>query len=169
MRLLAAGLLVFCGAGFGFAAAERLRRRPRQLRQLQFALTALGSEIRFRQTPLPQGLAAVAVATGGAVGQLFADFAHALLGAEGRSPSWAWEQVKPGPELAFASEDYALLNRLALVLGAGTIDEQERQLALHLEHLGQLEQQAEETRGAKEKTWKYLGFCSGLALALILL
>lgn len=169
MRLIAVGLLVLSCTGFGFAMAERFRLRPRQLRQLQFALTMLGSEIRFRQTPLPQGLMAIAEAVEGPVGQLFADYGRALVEAEGRSTSWVWQQVKPTADLAFAPEDYAFLSRLVLVLGAGTIKEQERQLELHMQHLIQLEQQAEAARATKEKTWRYLGICSGLAIALILL
>lgn len=169
LRMLAAVLIVFSGAGLGFAVAEGFRHRPRQLRQLQFALTVLGSEIRFRQTPLPQGLQAMAAATGGPVGQLFADLARVLERAEGRSVSWAWQQVKPGPGLALASQDYALLANLGQVLGAGTIAEQGRQLELHMEHLRQLEQEAEQSRAANEKVWRYLGVFSGLALVLILL
>ncbi|HBS93763.1 MAG TPA: hypothetical protein DG577_10050, partial [Firmicutes bacterium] len=87
----------------------------------------------------------------------------------GRSVSWAWQQVKPGPGLALASQDYALLANLGQVLGAGTIAEQGRQLELHMEHLRQLEQEAEQSRAANEKIWRYLGVFSGLALVLILL
>ncbi|NLY32589.1 MAG: stage III sporulation protein AB, partial [Firmicutes bacterium] len=89
LKLLASGLIVAASSGLGFAVADGYRHRPRQLRQLQFALTVLGSEIRFRQTPLPQGLQAVASAVGGPVGQLFADLAAVLARAQGRSVSWA--------------------------------------------------------------------------------
>src|SRR5690606_19913952 len=73
LRLLAAAMIVLSASSLGFAMAETFRRRPQQLRQLQFALTVLSGEIRFRQTPLPQALAAVAKATPMPVGQLFAD------------------------------------------------------------------------------------------------
>ncbi len=169
LRLLASALIVASSSGLGFAVAGGYRHRPRQLRQLQFALTVLGSEIRFRQTPLPQGLQVVASTVGGPVGQLFDDLATVLIGAQGRSVSWAWQQVKPCRGLALTSQDQALLARLAQVLGAGTIDEQVRQLELHMEHLQQLEQEAERARKANEKIWRYLGVFSGIALVLILL
>lgn len=169
LRLLAAGLIIFAGAGLGFAAAEGYRRRPRQLRQLQFALTFLGSEIRYRQTPLPQGMEATAAAVGGPVGLLFSDLAAALKGAGGRALSWAWEQVEPRRDLALAPQDYALLASLVRVLGTGAVAEQVGQLELHLRHLGQLEAEAEKARTANEKVWRYLGLFSGLALVLILL
>jgi len=149
--------------------AEGFRRRPVQIRQLQFALTVLGSEIRFRQTPLPQGLQAVAAAVSGPVGKLFADLAAGLQEADGRGVSWAWQQVKADSKLALAPEDLDLLENLMLVLGAGNIQEQGRQLELHLEHLHRLEREAERSRESNEKIWRYLGVFSGFALVLILL
>lgn len=62
-----------------------------------------------------------------------------------------------------------MLARLTQVLGAGTVGEQIRQLELHMEHLQQLEQEAERARTANEKIWRYLGVFSGIALVLILL
>jgi len=165
---MAAGMIVLSGAGLGFGMAESFRRRPQQLRQLQFALTVLGSEIRFRQTPLPIALKAVAGATPLPLAKLFADLAAALVLADGRGLSWAWQQVKP-QGLALAPEDYALLENLMQVLGAGNLAEQGRQLDLHLDHLRHLEQEAERSRAANEKIWRYLGVFSGLALVLILL
>jgi len=169
LRMFASVLIIVSGAGLGFSMAEGFRRRPVQIRQLQFALTVLGSEIRFRQTPLPAGLRAVAVATPAPIGQLFADLADFLSKADGRSLNWAWHQVKPGPGVALSTEDFALLENLVQVLGSGSIAEQGRQLELHLEHLRQLEQEAERSRAANEKIWRYLGIFSGLALVLILL
>ncbi len=168
LRLLAAAMIVLSASSLGFAMAETFRRRPQQLRQLQFALTVLSGEIRFRQTPLPQALAAVAKATPMPVGQLFADLEAALAGADGRGLSWAWQQVKPRG-LALAPADYALLENLMQVLGAGDVVQQGRQLDLHLEQLRHLELEAERSRIANEKIWRYLVVFSGLALVLILL
>jgi stage III sporulation protein AB len=55
------------------------------------------------------------------------------------------------------------------VLGASSVAEQAKQLELHLLHLRQLEKEAERSRTANEKIWRYLGVFSGLALVLILL
>ena len=169
LRVLAAGLIILSGAGLGFGIAEGFRRRPAQIRQLQFALTVLAGEIRFRQTPLPVALRAVAAATSAPVGQLFSDLAAALAAADGRGLSWAWRQVKPGRGLALAPEDLTLLGSLMQVLGASSVAEQAKQLELHLLHLRQLEKEAERSRTANEKIWRYLGVFSGLALVLILL
>jgi stage III sporulation protein AB len=168
LKIAGAGLIVLAGAGLGFGMAETYRRRPQQLRQLQFALTVLGTEIRFRQTPLPAALQAVAAVTPQPLGQLFAHLADALDRAEGRGPAWAWRQVERRG-LALAPEDFAILDNLMQVLGAGDIGEQGRQLDLHMEHLRQLEAAAEGSRAANEKIWRYLGVCSGLALVLLLL
>lgn len=168
LRILGAGLVVLAGTGLGFGMAEGFRRRPQQLRQLQFALTVLGTEIRFRQAPLPAALTAVAAAIPQPLGRLFGDLAAALGRAEGRAPSWAWQQVKK-QGLALTIEDFALLDNLMQVLGAGNIAEQGRQLDLHMEHLRHLEIEAEVARAANEKIWRYLGVFSGLALVLILL
>jgi len=169
LRLIGAGMVVLAGGCFGFIMAEGFRLRPQQLRHLQYALTILGSEIRFRQTPLPTGLAVVGAATPAPVGELFADLAAILSRADGRSMDWAWRQVKPGPGIALTEEDFALLGSLTQILGAGSVAEQERQLDLHLNYLRQLEGQAEQARAANVKIWRYLGVFSGLALALILL
>ena len=169
LRFLAAGLIILSGAGLGFSMADVFRQRPRQLRQLQFALTVLGSEIRFRQTPLPGALAAVAEATPQPVGQLFSELGAMLVLADGRGLAWAWGKVEPKPGIALAPEDFSLMENLMQVLGAGSVTDQGRQLDLHLEHLRQLEREAERSKTANEKIWRYLGVFSGIALVLILL
>lgn len=169
LRWIAAALIIMSGAGLGFSMADVFRRRPQQLRQLQFALTILGSEIRFRQRPLPGALTAVAGSTPAPIGHLFSDLAAALGKADGKGPVWAWEQVKPAREIALAQEDLALLANLMQVLGGGSVVEQSKQLELHLEHLRQLELEAERARAANEKIWRYLGVFAGIALVLVLL
>lgn len=167
LKIVGAGLVVLAGAGLGYSMAEIYRRRPQQLRQLQFALTVLGAEIRFRQRPLPAALEAVAAALAMPLDRLFADLAAALDRADGRGPAWAWRQVER-QGLALRPQDFALLDNLMQVLGAGSIAEQGRQLDLHMEHLRQLEAEAEGARAANEKIWRYLGVFSGLALVLVL-
>lgn len=169
LRILAAVLIVMAGAGLGFAMADRFKMRPQQLRQLQFALTVLGSEIRFRQTPLPIGLKAVAAVTPAPISAFFAELAANLSNSDGKGLDWAWQQMRPNSALALNPEDYSVLENLVQVLGAGTVFEQERQLELHQEQLRQLEREAERSRAVNEKIWRYLGVFSGLALALILL
>lgn len=167
LKVVGAALIVLAGTGLGFSMADTFRHRPQQLRQLQFALTVLGTEIRFRQTPLPAALQTVATTLSTPLGRIFADLSAALARADGRGLPWAWKQVgRQG--LALAPQDYALLDNLMQVLGAGNIAEQGRQLDLHLDHLRQLEAEAEKARAANEKIWRYLGVLSGLALVLVL-
>lgn len=170
-KMLAALLVVGAGVGLGFGMAEKLRQRPRQLRLLQYGLTMLQGEIRYRQSPLPAALEAVAAQTKAPVGDVFALLARQLTKADGKGLAWAWGEIKPGIQgnLALLAEDLSQMDSLMLVLGSGGVDEQDRQLTLHLRHLQQQETQAEKARQAGEKMWCYLGLFSGLALVIILL
>lgn len=169
IRLVAALLIVGASTGLGFSMAETVRQRPQQLRQLQFALSLLQGEIRYRHTPLPSALGLVARRISGPVGGLFQALADVLARADGRGMDWAWEQVREHQGLVLTLDDRAVLDSLMPVLGGGGVEEQVRQLNLHLEQLRQAEQAAERWRQNNEKMWCYLGVFAGIALVLILL
>lgn len=169
IRFMAALLIVGACSGLGFGMAERVRQRPRQLRQLQFALSLLQGEIRYRHTPLPSALSTAAARISGPVAEMFTALARGLEAADGQSIALIWEQVRQPPGLGLNLDDRAVLDSLVPVLGCGGVEEQVRQLDLHLEQLRQAEQAAELWRQRNEKMWCYLGVFAGIAIVLILL
>ena len=58
VKLIGAALILFAGTMIGFMQASRFAARPRQIRQLSYALQRLETEIGFGFTPLPEATAA---------------------------------------------------------------------------------------------------------------
>ncbi|MTI94899.1 MAG: hypothetical protein FH749_05335 [Firmicutes bacterium] len=171
LRVLAAFMILAASTGLGFALAEGIRNRPRQLRMLQYGLTILLSEIRYRQTPLPHAFQLSARRLDAPVAGLFMALARGLAQAEGRGLYWVWQQTGTAAlhDSALSQQDLQVVDSLMRVLGSGCTGEQERQLEMHLRHLQQEEIQAEKQREKTEKMWRYLGVLSGIALIIILL
>lgn len=62
----------------GFEFAKRYSDRPKQIRQLRFALQSLEAEIMYGQTPLARAADQIASQVGPPVNRLFEQFAEKL-------------------------------------------------------------------------------------------
>lgn len=171
LKLLGAALVVGGPAWAGLALAAGLRRRPRELRQLQTALHVLQTEIDWGATPLPAALARAGAACPGPAGRLFASAAAELAAGDGRGAGEAWAAAvdRAYPELALTPADRDILTALGACLGASHREDQMRHLHLCLDRLALAEREAREQAERGARLWQHLGVLGGLLLAVLAL
>jgi len=170
LKILGSAMVIAAGAGIGFTLAGRLGERPRQIRQLISSLTALGAYISYVSLPLSEALARAAAGVGGPVGEFFRRVAAVLAHRGWLSPREAVAEVlaELGPHLAWRRPEQEILLLLSANLGLSGRDEQQKYLALVIDQLAVIEQEALRHRDQNARMYRYLGVCGGLAAAILL-
>lgn len=171
LKLLGAAMAVAGPSWMGLALAANLRRRPRELQQLQTALHVLRTEVDWGATPLPHALARAGECCRGPVGRLFFTAARGLATGDGRAAReiWAAAVVEVYPDLALVPADREILTALGACLGASHREDQIRHLNLCLERLAMAECEARQRAESGARLWLHMGVLSGLLLALLAL
>lgn len=169
IRLIGALLTAAGGAFWGFAAARRLRRRARVLRQLAGAMEQMEREISFRLTPMPELMEELAAAYPPPVGTLFANCRRGLEDLGERSLAEIWRTALADTDLDLEGRGAAVLDELGEVLGRF----EESSLRAALARAGaQLTREAELAREEAEnrgRMYQTLGLASGGLVVILLL
>ncbi len=170
VKLLGCAMVVAAGTGMGFSLAGRYSERPRQLGQLIGCLTSLGTHISYATLPLPAALARAARGLDSPVGGLFRLTAAILENRGWLSPRDALEEALEGGgrQLALERPERDILLQLGTNLGATGREEQQKYLAMVLDELRRVEQEALRLKDQNVKMYRYLGICGGLAVAILL-
>jgi stage III sporulation protein AB len=170
LKMVGCGFIIAAGTAIGFSLASRYSERPRQVRQLIGGLTALSSYIGYGALPLADALTRAATGLDGAVGDLFRRTAATVAGRGWLSPRTAFEEALAGDgtKLAFYRAECEVLLQLASNLGSTSREEQQKQLAMAVSELRQIELEALRLRDANVKMYRYLGICGALAVVILL-
>ena len=173
LLLKAAGVSLVVAAGFalGALAADRHRRRPRELAALRTALQVLLTEIDVGLTPLPEALERAGNAAEGPVRRLFAAAAARLRSGRGITGGDAWRAalISVGPDLALADEDRDILLGLSPCLGRSDRQDQRRHLQLAGARLEAAERQARDGWRDRYRVALYLGTLGAALVAVVML
>ena len=166
---LAAAAVLCAASGWGWLVARQLARRPLELGAIAAALEALRTEIAYARTPLPQALRRAAAGSQDPAGGLMREVAAGLDAGTGRSTADAWADALAAADArsAWTAADVAALARLGHALGRSDASEQTRHIALCVEQLRRLEDEARATAERQARMWRYLGVLLGAALVLM--
>lgn len=162
-------ILVVAGCGgFGFFMASGYRREERNLRQLQWIIRYMESELQFSLSPLPELCRQAGRKIGGNLKNVFLDFGQELDWQQ--SPdvySCLLEALRKNPGLT--PKIKKLLMQLGHTLGKFDLPGQLRELeavqtacALELKEL-------ENNKSDRLRSYQTLGLCAGAALAILLI
>ncbi len=155
-------------AGFGFAAC--VRRQAEQLRELSAALSSMRDEIEYRATPLPRLLSELSEQTAGAISELFRFWSEALTAACGASIPYALScALRRTRRLTLGQDGLSALQTLAQSLGRFDAEAQLRAISLCTQRIENQIARLESEKPARCRSYRTIGVCAGLALAVILL
>lgn len=168
LKAFGALCLVAATGSFGMVVAQGYARRPRELGEVQAALTMLETEVSYGATPLPEAFANVGGQCEGALAALFGRAAGALNARGGMTAGEAWESSLRhyGACIPLRPEDLAVLHGLGAVLGVSDREDQARHLRLAVERLKILAGRAEDEARRNVRLWRSLGFLAGAAMVL---
>ena len=156
-----------CG-GFGFLIAAASKREEKHLRELYEALSFMISELQYRLTPLPELISNAAEYTSGTLWQVFSALDRELAG-----------QIAPNAEVCMRAvlektESVPVLtgNILRLLgrsMGKFDLAGQISGLIMVKETCGENLQKLVKDRTERLRSYRTLGVCAGIALAILLI
>ena len=161
-------LIAGCGS-LGLWLANRIRRRPSELRESLMALALLDTEIVWGATPLPEAFGIIKQRTDTPWQGFFKELQDRLQ--RGESASIAWKETILNQKAYFClkAEDWQVMGDVGKGLGRSDRTEQHKQLELVLRQLTLLKERADIWSTKQAKMWSYLGFLCGIAGVLILI
>ncbi len=170
LKVMGAALVLLCSGAVGFGFAGDLHAQIAQMSALITALENLKGEIEARRTPLPAALMMLAGSENGQIGAFFKLCADNLLRENRSSPYLAIRYALDKCKGLMLSKQ-TRLTLLSFGMSLGKIDAESQISAVMLassrleQELGSLQKQAP----ARTKSYRTIGVCTGLALAVILL
>lgn len=169
MKIAGSIMIVLSAGYFGFRHAGSVRRRCDLIGQLLLALRLLKSELSTYGTPLAQAFGVLAAATGGDAAAYFSLAAKEMNSKRWITPDralWLAEgQLKDIPE---QDPVRLVLRDLGVGLGRYELESQLNSIANAEARMEQLRTEAETEKGIRCKTYRMIGICAGLALAILL-
>lgn len=162
------GIIAGCGS-LGLWLANRIRRRPEELRELLMALALLDTEIVWGATPLPEAFGILKERTNAPWQGFFADLQLRLQRGESANTAWRDTALAQDSLFCLKPEDWKVISDVGKGLGRSDRQEQHKQLELIQRQLTLIKDQAGAWSEKQAKMWSYLGFLCGIAGVLILI
>jgi len=153
----------------GIMLGKNMTKHGEELRQMQFGLQVLETEIMYSQTPLPQALKIVANQTQGVVAKFFDTVSKELNNGLGQTAGEAWSKAleKIQPYSTLTSGDINFLDQFGQGLGSSDREDQLKRLTGVKIQLAAREKDAEAERSRFQKVWQTLGWACGLIVTLL--
>ena len=169
LKLLGSLIVISSTTIMGFVYSRVYGQRVRQLRDMQYALNMLESEIVYNSTPLTSALCTVAGKCS-SVGKLFNTIADILKSKKCETISDAFNMAIDinKNELYFEDEETALINSFLQSIGSSDLENQKKNFNITVKKLESFEKTAEESKSKNEKLYKYLGLSAGVLIVIIL-
>jgi stage III sporulation protein AB len=160
-------IVLGCG-GFGFLIAAASKREEKHLQELYEALCFMSSELQYRLTPLHELIGRAAEYTSGTLWQVFSALDRELVGQIAPNAEacmrTALEQNRNIPVLTGN-----MLRLLGRSLGKFDLQGQIAGLSLVKEACGENLQRLSKDRVERLRSYRTLGVCAGIALAILLI
>ena len=157
-----------CGC-MGLWLANRIRRRPVELREGLMALALLDTEIIWGATPLPEAFGIVKERTDTPWQEFFGELQERLQRGESASTAWKETVLAQNTHFCLKQEDWQVIRDVSKGLGQSDRTEQHKQIELVQRQLTLMKDQAGIWSEKQAKMWSYLGFLCGIAGVLILI
>jgi len=167
------GLLIILASStvIGYVYGEGLRKRVKELNELERGVYILKNEINFTHSLLPEALLKVAEKCTGSVGQVFQDASEFLMENHEVDVYQCFKKSLENnkTQLSLTKEDISIFLDLCKTLGEMDIEGHNEMISLVLENLNKALSQAENNLDKNIKMYRYLGFSFGAMVAIVLL
>lgn len=170
LKLIGGVGIIVAATSMGFVYSKVFAERVSQLRDIQYILNYLESEIIYTATPLTIALMTAGENQEGVVGQVFVNISKLIRDRKAESILDAYNQsIKLyQSQLYLEKEEFDILASFVRSLGSADIEGQKKNFNLTIKKLETFEKSAEQTRTKNEKLYKYLGLCAGVLIVIVL-
>lgn len=170
LKILGSLIVVIAAGGIGLIYSGMYVERVRQIREMQYALQILETEMIYSALPLGEALEFTSKKSSSAIAGLLDEMAKIL---KSRAKDNVYDTFREAyrlkkDQLCFGKEEIDVLEAFVQSLGNSDIEGQKKNFNITIKKLEELEKKAEATRVKNERLYRYLGVCTGLLIVIIL-
>lgn len=171
LKLIGSILVIVSTSLAGFYYSKTFINRLRQVREFQYALTMLESEIIYSSSPLTEALEYVSERTKPPLKEFFKTFSDKLKNkeVEGIVEGFNLALEENKENLKLKKDEIDSISSFLKSLESSDIDGQKTSFNITLKKFEDFEKRAKEIMEKNEKLYKYLGVCGGLLIVIILM
>lgn len=171
LKLIGSILVIASTSLAGFYYSKTFLERLKQIREMQYALTMLESEIIYSSSPLTEALNYIAKRSSSPLKEFFSKFSEKLKNkeVEGILEGFRLTLNEFKTELKFQKDEIDSISSFLKSLESSDLEGQKKSFNITIKKLNDFEKRAHEIMIKNEKLYKYLGVCSGLLVVIILI
>lgn len=171
LKLLGSIIIIAGTTVIGFTYSNIYMQRVKQLRDMQFALNMLETEIIYTATPLIEALFSVGEKTSSSIKGIFFGMAEALRDKRksGVFDAFIYTYSQLKCDIYLDKEEIDVISSFMQSLGSSDAEGQKKIFNITIKKLESFEKRAEEIRTKNEKLYRYLGLCFGVLIVIILI
>ncbi|MEG2971976.1 MAG: hypothetical protein RR898_00810 [Clostridium sp.] len=171
LSIIGSAMIILSTTLVGFYYARGFSYRVKIIRDFQYALTMLQSEILYSSSPLIEALDYVGEKTDGNVGRFFKEFSKSLYKREieGIQEGFTLTMNTYKKPLMLEGDEIDTISSFLKSLESSDSESQKTSFNITMKKFEAFEKRAEEIMNKNEKLYKYLGICSGLLVVIVLI
>ena len=171
LKLIGGLAIIIATTSIGYVYSLVYEERVNQLRELQYALNLLESEIVYSSTPICEALQTASGNSVTAIGVMLKKMGELLSQRKVGSIFEAYTQViKELKNLLYLEkEEKDTIGSFVHSLGSADIEGQKKNFNLTMKKLEGFEKKAEDARNKNSKLYRYVGLCGGVLVVLVLI
>lgn len=170
LKILGSITIIAGATAIGFVYSNIYLQRVKQLRDMQFALNMMETEISYTATPLTEVLLSAGEKSSSTIKKLFTGMAEVLISKKKNSVyeafMYIYNQMKG--EIYLDKEEVGIVSSFMQSFGSSDIEGQKKNFNITIKKLEEFEKRAEEIRNKNEKLYRYLGLSFGVLIVIIL-
>lgn len=170
LKIFGSLIVIFATSIMGFYYANVFTERVKQLRELQYALNILETEIVYTSTPLIEALRNVSERCDSGIKKIFLLTSEKLKEKYSLGVLYAFKEAEKSlkGEIFFDKEEFEVLYSFMSTLGGSDVEGQKKIFNITVKKLEAFEKKAEDRRTKNEKLYRYLGVSAGMVIVILL-
>ena len=170
LKLLGSVMVISAAALIGYVYSKTYTDRVKQIREMQYALNMLETEIIYNYTPLHMALLSAGEKSTGAIKELFSKMSDILNNKKINSVLDAFDEAYKltKTNLYFEKEETEIIKSFIQSLGTSDMEGQKKNFNITVKKLEAFEKKADEERKKNERLFQYLGVCFGVLIIILL-
>lgn len=170
MKIVGILFVMLSSLSVGLRYAHMVQQRCTTIGQIILALRLLKSELSTHGTPLPEAFGLLAAATFGSAAAYFSSAAKEMNRNRWISPKESLQMAEAHlKEFTIKDPAIQILRDLSSGIGKFDMDSQLNALENAISRFELLRHSAEQERSVRCRTYRTLGLCTGIALAILLI
>ena len=171
LKIVGAILVIFSASLIGVLYSRTFGIRVDEIREMQYAIQMLETEITYASTPLVEALKSISEKSKGNISKLLLSMSEILKNKECDSVYKAFEESykKNKDNLYLQKDEINIINSFMQSLGNSDAEGQKKNFNLTNQKLEGIEKSAQEIKEKNQKLFNYLGICGGVLIVIILI